>query len=63
MVAVLTALVMMAIIGLSFYKSPLVTGIGIAVFLLGAPLYGLIVLLRDRPTPNRIMGEYVIFSA
>lgn len=57
MVAVLTALVMIAIIGLSFYKSPLVSGLGIGVFLIGAPLYGLIILLRDRATPNKIMGE------
>ena len=57
MVAVLTTLVMIAIIGLSFWESPLVSGIGIAVFLLGLPLYGVIVLLRDRPGPNIVMGE------
>ena len=57
MVAVLTTLVMIAIIGLSFWESPLVSGIGIAVFLLGLPLYGLIVLLWDRPGPNTVMGE------
>ena len=56
-VAVLTFIVMLAIVALSFYKSPLVSGVGIAVFLVGVPLYGIIVLVRDRPLPNKIMGK------
>ena len=51
---------MIAIVALSFYKSPVTTGIGVGVFLVGVPLYGIIILVRDRPGANRFMGKFVI---
>jgi hypothetical protein len=56
-VAVGTFLVMIALVVLSFYQSPVTTSIGVGVFLLGAPLYGIILLTRDREAANSCMGE------
>ena len=57
-VAVGTFLIMIAIVVLSFYKSPVTSGLGVIVFLLGAPLYGIILCTRDRQGANSCMGMY-----
>ena len=56
-VAVLTVIAILGIIGLSFYKSPFVSVVAILLFLFGLPLYGFIVLLRRRETPKKLMGK------
>ena len=65
-VAVLTVIAILGIIGLSFYKSPFVSVVAIFLFLFGLPLYGFIVLLRRRETPKKLMGkvnsQFFLFS-
>ncbi len=56
-VIILTAMVMIALVVLSFYKSPTTTGIGIAMYALGIPIYYLGTFLQSRKTTDVIMGE------
>lgn len=60
-VAIFTTVFMVALVGLSFYQSPVTSAIGLGVFALGIPLYGIIVLVRDRPGPQKMMGK-ILFS-
>ncbi len=57
MLAVVTTVIMLALIGLSFYKSPVAMGIGVALFLAGIPMYGLVILCRNSRTSNTCMGK------
>lgn len=57
-VVAITFVVMIALVILSFYKSPMTSLIGAGVFALGLPLYGLILLLRDNPTVGKGSGKY-----
>jgi hypothetical protein len=55
-IAVLTFLVTIGIVVLSFYKTPATTGIGVAILVLGIPVYLLGVLCRRSAVINRVMG-------
>ncbi|KAK2151772.1 hypothetical protein LSH36_352g03045 [Paralvinella palmiformis] len=59
-VAMLTLLITLCIVGLSFYQNPRTIGIGVAIFLLGVPLYYLGVCCRNSTSMNRVMECQVV---
>ena len=57
--AVLTFLITLGIVGLSFYQNPKTVGIGVAVFFFGIPLYYFGVCCRNSIAMNGMMGKYL----
>lgn len=56
-IAILTFLVTLGIVGLSFYQNPKTVGIGVAVFFLGIPLYYCGICCRNSTAMNVMMDK------
>lgn len=59
-VVVLTFLIMIGLVVLSFYQKPSTTGIGVAMYVLGVPLYFIGKFAYFSPTANRIMDKVTV---
>lgn len=55
---VIIYIVMWVLIGFSVYEDPVTIGIGLGLFLLGAPVYFFFMRLSKTRTMKRVMGEY-----
>ena len=48
---------MVMLLGLSVYKNPATTGVGLAIFLLGVPIHYLATWCKRFARANRVVGE------
>ena len=61
MVVALLAIIIW-LLGVSAYKSPFASGVGLLIFLLGIPVYLIMEHLKTNKTANVVVGMYEYFN-